>query len=291
MSDKGAIPLPFMTLFTVPKSFDWTVAWDDWGSVTRIQDWALTSWGATGAEIIALGHEAEEEDWIYHEKFWRNPNGVIDHQYIGHWGGEVERNIYGTPLLSDIFKKAQEQAAFNIVGYVNADIWLLDDFMEAVKVCADVFPHFLMVGQRLNVDVHVAHQIFGPAHAEFAQTVRDSVRAGSTEYGTLEGIGSSDYFVFRKGDLGDIPPYALGRFRFDNALMARAINRGMALVDVTEAVLALHPHHPPMPRVEGDAELHANDKLVGENEGWLGRLTDATHYLTADFELRERVKA
>lgn len=285
------VSMPFMTLFTVPKPFDWENSpIDAWGSITRIQQWACLSWHGTGAEILAFGHEAEAEDWIYPEYVWRDHHGVCHPQYLGHWGGEVERNAYGTPLLSDIFKKAQEQAAFNLVGYINADIYLLpDDFMKAVKVCADAFPHFLMCGRRLNTDAETAYKI--RSDAEFENLARASVRAGSTEYGTLEGIGSSDYFVFRKDDLGDIPPYALGKFRWDNALMARAINRGMALIDATEAVLSLHPNHPPMPRVEGDVERIYNDTLVSQNEGWLGRLSDATHVLDANFKLHEQVKA
>src|ERR1022692_1467240 len=48
----------------------------------------------------------------------------------------VARNALGTPLVSDIFRKAEAMSSDSAACYVNADIILMDDFSEAVRVCA-----------------------------------------------------------------------------------------------------------------------------------------------------------
>src|SRR5207244_10609033 len=45
---------------------------------------------------------------------------------------QVARNEFGTPLLNDLFQKAEQLASHQTLCYVNADILLLDDFSEAV---------------------------------------------------------------------------------------------------------------------------------------------------------------
>src|SRR4030042_6729586 len=41
---------------------------------------------------------------------------------------EIDKNEYGTPLVSSIFEVAQEIAAYPIVCYINSDILLMSDF-------------------------------------------------------------------------------------------------------------------------------------------------------------------
>ena len=49
---------------------------------------------------------------------------------------EVARNEFGTPLIDDLFSKAEKNASTPLVGYVNSDIILTDDFSAALeRVC------------------------------------------------------------------------------------------------------------------------------------------------------------
>ena len=41
---------------------------------------------------------------------------------------EVARNEFGTPLLDDLFRQAEQHASTPLLGYVNGDIILTDDF-------------------------------------------------------------------------------------------------------------------------------------------------------------------
>lgn len=250
-----------ITLFACPKAFA--------GEFTRIQTNAIGSWKALDVEEIALlGDDAGVEDFCQREQVT--------------WGGVVERNAYGTPLLHEVFELGEQIAQTELVCYINADIILFESFMSAVEACAEALPQFLMSGQRSDVDDVPAIRFDGGLVAPAMQHWLKS-------RGKLIGAQAMDYFAYRKGDLGEIPPYALGRNRWDNALLARALNRELALVDATEAVFAAHQNHSKS-QPFGEVELHANDALVGANEGWLGRLTDATHTISADFQINERMK-
>ena len=66
---------------------------------------------------------------------------------------EVERNAFGTPLLDSIFQLAESRAASDLLGYVNADLILLADFLSSVSQASDGSPRFLMVGRTIDVDV------------------------------------------------------------------------------------------------------------------------------------------
>src|SRR4030095_8568524 len=66
---------------------------------------------------------------------------------------DVARNTFGTPLVSDLFKQAQQLSARNLFCYVNSDIILMSDFMQAVKRVIDKKSRFLLVGHRWNLDV------------------------------------------------------------------------------------------------------------------------------------------
>lgn len=252
---------PELTIFTCPKPFT--------GEFIRIQTLAIESWKALGARVLLVGDE----------------DGTVE--YATQLGvsatATVRKNQYGTPLLDSVFKAGQSWAQTEIVAYVNTDIILFGEFNQAVSVCAEHLPHFLMSGQRFDLE----HDL---AAIDCRRETGLEIRRNASAYGHWLGVGGADYFVFRNGDLGAIPPFAVGRFRMDNWIMWRALSRRLAFVDATEAVMALHqPHgynHAP-----GEVERFMNDALVSTDGGDLRRLSDADYALDASFHLRERVKA
>jgi len=117
-----------LTIFAMPKAFV--------GHTDAIQRNAITSWTKLKrhSEIILFG----------------NDEGVAEfaQRYdLRHISG-VKCNEFGTPLLNDLFTKAQAAASNDICVYVNSDIILMDDFTEAIKSVARRFDQFLMVGRR-----------------------------------------------------------------------------------------------------------------------------------------------
>ncbi len=250
---------PTISIFTCPKAFT--------GDIGRIQTNAIRSWQALGARVGLLGYEEGLPEVAEELHAW--------------YGVGLRRNVYGTPFLDSIFASMERETATDLIAFVNTDILLWDDFLMAASTCAEAFPKFLMCGQRSNVDVEAKLRFDGH---DTSLAIAHWLKPQSK----LEGVGSSDYFVFRKETLYTVPPFALGRWRWDNFLMDMPRQLGFPLVDATEAVFAAHQNHAPMPRVEGDAELNYNNTLVSMYSGRLGRLTDAAYTMTADFRLHQR---
>jgi hypothetical protein len=65
----------------------------------------------------------------------------------------VERNEKGTPLVSSIFELAYQVSASPLLAYVNADILLLPDIVVAARQVSELVEKFLVVGQRLDLEV------------------------------------------------------------------------------------------------------------------------------------------
>ena len=122
-----------LTLFTIAKPFH--------GHIAVIQRNAIRSWTSLrpACEIILFGDDEGTAKTAADFGVRHIP--------------DVACNEYGTPLLNDIFEKAQRVARHNLLCYVNADIILMSDFMRAVEEVARRKRRFLMVGQRWDLDV------------------------------------------------------------------------------------------------------------------------------------------
>jgi len=91
---------------------------------------------------------------------------------------------------------------------------------------------FLVIGESADMDVQ---QLVPFDRSDW----RLSLSAETKRRGAL----ALDYFFFSRGVFTDVPGFALGRARFDNWLVWRAIDRGIAVIDATRAVDAIHQRH------------------------------------------------
>jgi len=247
-----------LTIFTVPKPFD--------GHIGIIQRNAIQSWLylRPACQVLLCGEEAGTAEAAATLGADRIP--------------VVDRNEFGTPLLSSVFAAAESHAQRDLLCYVNADIILLSDFVEAVKRVAESRRHFLMVGQRWDLDV-TEPLAFGQREWE------RELRARTERMGALHPPSGSDYFVYRRDTLGALPPFAVGRPGWDNWMIYHARDRKMPVVDATEAALVIHQNHAyghvkhgtgaAWEGPEGDRNL---DLIGGEER--IFTLADATHRLT-----------
>ncbi|MDQ2976123.1 MAG: hypothetical protein M3R69_12025 [Acidobacteriota bacterium] len=248
-----------LTLFTIPKPFR--------GHADVIQRNAIRSWTMLRpeCEIIVFGDDDGTAD-------------VAATLGVRHITG-VACNEYGTPLISDVFQKAQDLAAGNVLCYVNADIILLKDFIETVNYVARHKQRFLMSGQRWNIEVTEPLE-FGP---RWEEELRSCVAAE----GELFDPSGIDYFVFRRGIWGEIPPFAIGRTLWDNWLIYSARERGVAVVDATKRITAIHQNHDYAHLQNGKTEAwngpeaKRNFALAGGDYKYAFTLEDATWLLTA----------
>jgi hypothetical protein len=244
-----------LTLFAVPKAFR--------GHFEIIQRNAITSWTLLQPrpEIILFGDEEGTAEVA-------NEFGVL---HIRH----IARNEYGTPLVNDLFTKAQSLASYDLLCYFNADIILMNDFTEAVYEAQLRGRRFLMIGQRWDIEVKEP--------LDFAMGWEESVRSLVRTKGQLS--PGTDYFLFSRGICGEIPPFAIGRIAWDNWLIYRARHERVMVIDATEKVMAVHQNHD-YAHVSSNAgdgwegpEAEHNRQLVGGLEHIFG-IYDATHKLT-----------
>lgn len=249
-----------LTIFTIPKPFD--------GHIGLIQRNALGSWARLRPEcqVIVCGDE---------------PGAAEAASAAGaeHIAG-IERNEFGTPLLGSAFAAVERRAKRPFVCYVNADILLLGDFVGAVGRVAREKPKFLMIGRRWDLDVK-----------EPIDFRRDDWEAGLRERtaraGTLHPPSGSDYFVYPRGAMGDLPPFAVGRPGWDNWMIYRARSRRLAVVDATASALVIHQNHAYGHVAQArDAawegpEADRNRELIGAGER-IFTIADATHRLTPE---------
>ena len=185
----------------------------------------------------------------------------------------LERNEYGTPLLNDLFEKAQALARCDILCYVNADILFLGGFMEAVQQVASWRDRFLMVGQRKNVNLDQP-ELYGSPDQE------ERLRALVQQQNLYVPPGAMDYFVFRRGLFIRVPQFAVGRGYWDNWVLWKARSSKVPIVDASAVVSAVHQNHEYTPAQQVQTpESKRNYEVASERH--LCILDDATYTLTS----------
>ncbi len=245
-----------LTIFALPKAFK--------GHFGVIQRNAISQWSRfrPKPEILLFGAEEGTAE--------------IAREFGLRHIPEVERNDFGTPLLSDLFAKAHALASNNILCYVNADIILLGDFMGAVQRVASWRDRFLMVGVRRDVELDEPHAYESPDRERRLTTL-------VLEQNRQIYFRAIDYFVFRRGLLPNFPPFAVGRMWWDNWFLWKARKSGAALVDASGPVFAVHQlhdysHHPQgFKGARYGEEAEHNRKLAGHG---FCTIEDAPYKLT-----------
>ena len=241
-----------LTIFSTAKPFK--------GHFGVIQRNAVTSWTLLRPkpEIILLGKEDGTAEVCRELSLRHVP--------------DVDCNEYGTPLVSDLFKKAQDLASYSLLCYVNADIILMDDFLCAVEQVGRWGKPFLMIGLRWDLDIQ-EHLDF-TRHDWESQLRELAMRSGRLESGI-------DYFVFPKGLLTAMPPLTVGRGGWDNWLVWHATHLKAKIVNATPSIVAVHQRHDyshiPI-AVRKDTELPRNDRESENNRELMRDWIRSYHY-------------
>jgi len=127
-----------ITIFAIPKPFV--------GHINIIQRNAIQSWLrlSSNCEIILFGNEI----------------GVaqIAKEFNIRHISKISLNKFGTPLINEVFLKAQKVAKYQRLVYINADIILMSDFIQAVQYIKS--PLFIMAGRRWDIEVKKENEIY-----------------------------------------------------------------------------------------------------------------------------------
>jgi hypothetical protein len=244
-----------LTLFSLPKPFT--------GDTARNQSVALESWAVLGVQVVLVG----DEEGIA---------AAADRAGVDHVA-EVARSAHGTPRLDDAFARVDAIARHSLRLFVNADVVLLPDVLQAARM----LDGGLLVGQTRELEVH-------------ASELRDvaGLRARAVSVGPLRGPTAIDWFVFPARLFDPLPAFLVGRSSFDNWLIWRARQRGR-VIDATADVVAIHQPHGYGHLAGGKDEAYYGEEArenlrLGGGKTRVYTLHDASHRLV-DGRLRRNL--
>ncbi len=203
-----------LSIFALPRAFQ--------GHNEIIQTNAIQSWAQLRppCEIILFGDDEGTAEVAAKFRIRHVP--------------DVERNEYGTPLVSHLFNAAQNLASHELLCYVNADIILMSDFVQAIRQIQEL--PSLIIGRRWDLNLE--------EHLDFSNTEWETqLRLRLAEEGSLHGLSGIDYFLFPRGTYRDIPSFAIGRTAWDNWLIYKARSLGLPVIDATDVVTIVHQNH------------------------------------------------
>jgi len=207
---------PFLTIFSAPKPFT-----DP--HISIIQKNAIRSWQNIGedVDVLLIGDEEGMAE-------------VAVDLGVRHLP-DVECNEMGTPLVSSIFDLARADNPAPVLAYINADILVMSDFLEAARLVASQVKDFLVIGQRWDLDVCIELD-YDPS---WEARLRDNVKFN----GSLHPPAGSDYFIFTRHLFIDMPKFAIGRAGWDNWAIYHGVSLGWSVITATESIMIVHQNH------------------------------------------------
>jgi len=203
-----------ITLFTIPKPFS--------GHIGIIQRNAIRSWMALGpaVEIVLIGDEVGVAETA----------STLGVGYVP----VVERNQYHTPMVNSAFQIAQEVGRGSLMAYVNADIILTPNLVEAIETIP--LDKFLVSCQRWDLDLDFELDF---ESSSWQSQLNELVKAR----GRLHEPTGIDCFIFTRGMYQNLPPFAIGRPGWDNWLIYWTRRMQIPVIDATQAMMIVHQNH------------------------------------------------
>jgi hypothetical protein len=251
---------PLLTLLAMPKPFD--------GHIGIIQRNAITSWTRLNPrpEIFLFGEEKGTAE-------------IAAELQIGHLR-DIHRNEFGTPLLNDLLQRAKALSNSLVLGYVNCDIILLQEFQDAIATIHEQIPTFLAVTHRWEIDLRKA--------LDFKTEQR--LRLELLPPGVPGHHTAIDAFVFTRNIYSDVPALTLGRAWFDQWLIKDALLHGTPVVDITKVARAIHQNHDYGHIAGGQRGAYGGEEARRNLDIYGGvphafTLLNATHELGADLTI------
>lgn len=253
-----------LTIFSIPKGFN--------GHIGVIQKNAIKSWcGLNDCQVVLFGEEENLESvakelGVQHER-------------------DIERNEFGTPMISDAFDKIVQLAKYPFIVYVNSDIIFTNQLVEAVNHMASLnHEMWLMVGQRYDINYKEL--------LDFSSGWEERVYSDVKNCANLHGKAGIDYFVFPKNFPVKLPSMAVGRPGWDSWLIYQTRQLDIPLIDATASVTAVHQNHPPAYKSYGKEAV--NNRNSGGGFQNMGTLRDANYLLVREennYKLSKRYSA
>ncbi len=203
-----------LTIFSIPKPFT--------GHNDLIQRNAVQSWQSLPGnnEIILFGND-------------EGVSAAAKEYQVIHYP-QIKLNEFGTPLVGSAFALARQMAKQDILVYLNADIILLADFIEAIKKIKE--QNYFIIGRRRDWEL--------PAKIDYnLPNWEIALRQEIARHGKLHGYSGIDYMVFPRGLSLDLPEFAIGRQGWDNWVIWKVKEMRIPVIDATKTITAVHQNH------------------------------------------------
>ncbi|OGF26978.1 hypothetical protein A2331_02670 [Candidatus Falkowbacteria bacterium RIFOXYB2_FULL_34_18] len=250
------------TIFTIPKSFTNQ-------HINIIQKNAINSWKKLipQPEIILIGDDP----------------GIAEtarELEVKHIPG-VQCNKYGTPLLDHAFCLARQNAKYNTLAFINADIITLPNFTNILKHLPQ--KEYLILGERYDLD---QTELIAFNDNDWDKKMWQNLQTRGKKH-PPEG---SDYFIFDKNSFQNIPSFAVGRVGWDNWMIYHAKKEGIITIDASPVATIIHQNHDYSHHVKGqkdkrDPETQINVKLTRQ-DGFC--FLDETEWLITERGMKKR---
>jgi hypothetical protein len=181
-------------------------------------------------------------------------------------------------MLDSIFRKARQIAKHNRLCYVNSDIIIMDDLIAAIGKIKN--EKTLIIGRRIDIDLDFLWDFNG---FDSNEKLYDYIKSE----GKLHPPGGIDYFIFQKGMLAELLPFAVGRRGWDNWVIYHTRSLGIPVIDITKVATIAHQNHDYLhvphskgPKWEGP-ESDRNICLIGKSI-FMWNINDADWILSKD---------
>jgi hypothetical protein len=206
---------PLITVFSAPKPFTNP-------HIASIQRNAIVSWmELPDVSVILLGDEPGLAE-------------ICAELGVTHLR-EIPRSPSGAPLMDAMFRLAREASSTPLYAIVNADVILLDDFVETAKKVSAQSEKFVLMGQRWDLDQSDL--------LDFSAGWQERLRSKVKSQGELHRPAGSDYFLFPNSCYTNLPAFIIGRAGWDNWMIYHARKSGFPAIDATADVMIIHQNH------------------------------------------------
>lgn len=199
------------------------------------------------------------------------------HKYHVRHDEQIETSFLGVPLLNSILytivnrtmshnNPHRKSETFNddlrtITVFLNADVVIFDDFILAMRKLRASYSEqtpWLAIAARWDISSSLAKflPINGPNKRNNDRN-RVSAAKHVRVHGTLRTFGGVDLWAWERApSFGLVPPFAIGRGRYDNWLTHVLIQaRTHEVIDISEAVTIAHIRHDHHLVVSSDSSL------------------------------------
>ena len=245
-----------ITLFSAPKPFTNP-------HIATIQRNAIRSWNLLpDVEVLLLGEETGLAEAA-------RDLGV---KHIS----KVKCNESGTPLISSMFELARQNSDSDLLCIINADMILMEDFVEAAHRSPLLRDKFVLLSQRWDLDV--------TQPIEFTEGWQNRLRSTVQSQGALHRPAGSDFFLFPRSTFQEVPSFTIGRAGWDNWMIYKARKEKWTVIDCTPSVMIVHQNHDyshlpgGKPHYE-HPDTNENIRLAGGEANIRYTVLDATHQL------------